>query len=228
MNTCAIHTLQLGPMENFIYVIEDHRSNHVAVVDPGWEGDKIVDFVQQKKLHLTDVLLTHSHYDHVNGLARVIKRCHPQIHLSVAEAKFWGPVLQQEILHEDGDIIELGQTKIEVLHTPGHTPGSVCYYLEGHILTGDTLFVLGCGRCDLKGGDADLMHHSLKRLATQLPSETIVHPGHHYAQQWTSTIAEELEGNPFMHFDTDQDFFDYRMYQHDKERDFPYTPVKKK
>ena len=215
-------------MENFVYVIEDHRSSHAAIVDPGWEGDRIIAFTQKNNLHITDVLLTHSHYDHVNGLARIVERCHPHIHLSVSEAEFWGPVLPQEILHEDGDQIELGKTKIEVLHTPGHTPGSVCYYLDGHVLTGDTLFVFGCGRCDLKGGNADFMHQSLKRLAQQLPPETVVHPGHHYAEQWTSTIAEELEGNPFMHFDTDQDFLEYRMYQHDRERDAPYTPVKKK
>jgi len=223
-----INTLQLGPMENFIYLIQDAGSNRAAVIDPAWEVLKIIDTAHQKGLQITDVLLTHSHYDHTNGLSQLLEISHPQVHLSKAEAHFWASTLHGQFhLHEEGDVIELGETKIKVWHTPGHTPGSVCYYLEGHVFTGDTLFVFSCGRCDLRGGDPDQMYQSLKRLGTQLPLATIVHPGHHYANQWTSTIAEEKEGNPFMQFDNHQDFLDYRMYKHDQERNTPYEPMKK-
>lgn len=221
----SLHTLKLGHMENFVYLIADHRSRQAAVVDPAWEVEKVIDFAQQQGLQITDVLLTHSHSDHVNGLTRLLGRCHATVHLSEAEANFWGRRLETAVLHHDGDIIHLGDTDIKVWHTPGHTPGSLCFYLKGHILTGDTLFVFGCGRCDLEGGDPAEMYKSLARLGTELPPETIVHPGHHYATQMTSTIAEELKGNPFMRFKERDRFTDYRLYQHDKERQTPYTAV---
>lgn len=217
----SLHTLELGPMENFVYVIADHRSRQAAVVDPAWEVEKIIDFTQHEGLQITDVLLTHSHSDHINGLTRLLGSCHATVHLSEAESHFWGRRLETAVLHQDGDVIRLGDTEIKVWHTPGHTPGSICFYLTGHILTGDTLFVFGCGRCDLEGGDPAEMYKSLARLGTELPPETIVHPGHHYATQRTSTIAEELKGNPFMRFKEKDRFTDYRMYQHDKDRQTP-------
>jgi glyoxylase-like metal-dependent hydrolase (beta-lactamase superfamily II) len=158
-------------------------------------------------------------------LEEILNVYEPQVHLLAAEAQFGGSKFNQFTLHDDGDIIQLGNTKIEVWHTPGHTPGSVCYFLDGHLITGDTLFVFGCGRCDLAGGNPEQMYHSLTKLATQFPPQTIIHPGHHYAHQPSSTLAEQLEGNPFMHFDNSADFVHYRMQGHNRET--PYTPVKK-
>ncbi|MCK5663280.1 MAG: MBL fold metallo-hydrolase [Thiotrichaceae bacterium] len=202
----SIHPLKLGRMDNFIYIIQDHSSKKAAVVDPAWDIPKVIEFAQQHDLQITDILLTHTHDDHINGLNEILRISHAQVHL--LQGEIWDSNVES-ILHEDGDIIQLGQTQIEVWHTPGHTPGSACYYLEGNIITGDTLFVLACGRCDLQGGNLEQMYHSLKKLGT-LPPETVIYPGHHYGQQPTSTIAEELSDNPFMQFDNLTDFLHYR------------------
>lgn len=196
----SIHTLELGPMENFIYLIQDHASNQIAVVDPGWESDKIVAFAQNLGCTITDVLLTHSHFDHVSGLNALLDATKAQVHLLKEEAQFWNEHLEIATLHYDGEVIYLGETPIEILHTPGHTPGSVCYLIAGHLFTGDTLFVLGCGRCDLPGGDPNEMYRSLYRLGTTLPGETTIHPGHNYGGKPTSTMAEQLVCNPSMNF----------------------------
>jgi len=193
----SIHTLELGHMENFIYIIQDHSSKTAAVVDPAWEVNKITILAEHQGFKITDVLLTHSHYDHTDGLQAILKTVDAKVHLAQLEAEFWGQKLANPILHQEGDTIQLGATTIKVLHTPGHTPGSVCYHLGKHLITGDTLFVNACGRCDLPGGNQQQMTNSLRRLGS-LPPETIIHPGHHYGPQATSTIAEQLKNNPFM------------------------------
>ncbi|MCK5523090.1 MAG: MBL fold metallo-hydrolase [Thiomargarita sp.] len=206
----TIHALELGDMQNFIYLIQEHSSKQVAVVDPGWEIPKVVALVEHQGYKITDVLLTHSHYDHTNGLTELLKTCDAQVHLLEAEAKFWEHQLDKPKLYKDGDTIQLGKIQIDVLHTPGHTPGSACYCLYEHLITGDTLFVSGCGRCDLDGGDPEQMYYSLKRLAA-LPSQTVIHPGHNYGNKLSSTMAEQLKSNPCMQFDNVTDFVRQRM-----------------
>jgi hydroxyacylglutathione hydrolase len=206
----TIHALELGHMQNFIYLIQEHSSKQVAVVDPAWEIPKVVALVEHQGYKITDVLLTHSHYDHTNGLTELLNACDAQVHLLEAEAQFWDHQLDKPKLHQDGDTIQLGKIQIDVLHTPGHTPGSACYCLYEHLITGDTLFVSGCGRCDLNGGDPEQMHYSLKRLAA-LPPQTVIHPGHNYGNKPSSTMAEQLKSNPSMQFDNVTDFVRQRM-----------------
>lgn len=220
-----IHAFELGPMENFVYIIEDVRSRRAAVVDPAWDVDKVIEFAQRQQLAITDILLTHSHHDHINGIARVLEHSDAQLHLLKAEATFWGQHLDLPTLHHGGDVIELGDTDIRLLHTPGHTPGSACFHLGDELITGDTMFVFGCGRCDLAGGDPEQMYHTLKRLRQDLPSATLIHPGHNYATKPTSTLEEQVQGNPFMHFDDVAQFVHYRMHEHDRHRHTPYHPV---
>ena len=212
-------------MENFIFLIRDTSSNRVAVVDPAWEGKEIIDQVKKDGLQITDILLTHSHFDHINAIEDILKEYDAQVHLLKAEAKFWGHYQDIPTLHYGGDKILLGDTEISVLHTPGHTPGSACYHVGNHLIAGDTLFVFGCGRCDLAGGDPEKMLETLNRLKIELPQGTILHPGHNYAEKEISTLKEQIEGNPFLHFDNPADFVHYRMHEHDKIRDTPYHPV---
>ncbi len=219
----SINALELGPMENFIYIIQDHSSKTAAVVDPAWEVEKVIALMQHQGFKITEVLLTHSHHDHTNGLDDLLAVCDAKVHLLKAEAQFWAYGFDKPTIHYGGDTIQLGKTSIEIWHTPGHTPGSACYYLDGHLLTGDTLFVYGCGRCDLSGGDPEQMYHSLQKLVTQLPPTTVIHPGHHYAHQPSSTLAEQLEGNPFLHFANLADFVHYRMHGYNRQP--PFTPV---
>lgn len=222
-----IEAMELGPMENFIYLIKDEASKRVAVVDPAWEPDKILARVRELDVTITDILLTHSHHDHINAIEAVLDKYDAQLHLLKAEAQFWGQHQDLPTLHHGGDVIQLGNTNIEVLHTPGHTPGSACYKVGNDLIAGDTLFVFGCGRCDLSGGDPNEMFDTLRRLRTDLPQQTIVRPGHNYSERETSTIADEIDGNPFMHFDKRDDFVHYRMHEHDRVRHSPYGPVHK-
>lgn len=221
----SIHALELGPMENFVYLIEDHASGRAAVVDPAWEVPKVLSLARKQGVRITDILLTHSHHDHINGIEDVLQQYDAQLHLLKAEAQFWGHALDLPTLHHGGDVISLGDTCIEVLHTPGHTPGSACYKLGEQLITGDTLFVFGCGRCDLRGGDPEQMFHTLKAMKQHLPEGTLILPGHNYAQKETSTLGEQIEGNPFMHFDDPRRFVRYRMDYHDRHRHGPYGPV---
>jgi glyoxylase-like metal-dependent hydrolase (beta-lactamase superfamily II) len=221
----SIKAMELGPMENFIYLIRDIGSDRVAVVDPAWEGKEIIEQVKKDGLKITDILLTHSHFDHINAIEDILKEYDAQVHLLKAEAKFWGHYQDIPTLHYGGDKILLGDTEISVLHTPGHTPGSACYHVGNHLIAGDTLFVFGCGRCDLAGGDPEQMFDTLNRLKIELPQGTILHPGHNYAEKEISTMKEQIEGNPFLHFDNPADFVHYRMHEHDKIRDTPYHPV---
>jgi len=220
-----IEALELGPMENFIYLITDKKTGRTAVVDPAWDVPTILARAAEKGVTITDILLTHSHHDHINGIEQVLARFDAQLHLSRLEAEFWGKHLDLPTLHRGGDVIQLGDTEIKMLHTPGHTPGSACYQLGDDLITGDTLFVFGCGRCDLSGGDPEIMYHTLQHMGQDLPARTRILPGHNYAITPTSTMQAQLEGNPFMHFHDKGDFVEYRMKIHDKTRQEPYGPV---
>ena len=220
-----IATMELGPMENFIYLITDVDSRQAAVVDPAWEPDKIIEYASANDIQITDILLTHSHHDHINGVEEVLNKYDSKLHLLKAEADFWQADLVKPELHYGGDTISIGQSSIQVLHTPGHTPGSTCYMLDGDLITGDTLFVFGCGRCDLQGGDPEQMFTTLKKIKGELESSTVIHPGHTYAEKTVSTLEEQTEGNPFLHFHKCEDFVEYRMQLHDKIRNTPYHPV---
>jgi len=223
----SIEVLELGPMENFIYIIKDNATGKAAVVDPAWEVDEIIARASELGVQVTDILLTHSHHDHINGIDAMLEEYDAKIHLLKAESDFWGQHKGSTNLHHGGDRIQLGKTSIKVLHTPGHTPGSACFHVGNNLIAGDTLFVFGCGRCDLAGGDPNQMYDTLKRIQSDLPSDTILYPGHNYAEKTTSTIQEQIEGNPFMHFDNRNDFVHYRMVEHDRTRHSPYRAVKK-
>ena len=223
----SIHALELGPMENFIYLIHDHASGRAAVVDPAWDVPEVLALARRHGMHITDILLTHSHHDHINGISQVLEHSDAQLHLMKSEAQFWGEGLDLPTLHHGGDVITLGETEIRTLHTPGHTPGSACYHVGKELITGDTLFVFGCGRCDLRGGDPEQMYGTLRSMIERLPVDTVIHPGHNYAEQATSTLAEQVAGNPFLHFDDVARFTQYRMHYHDAHRHEPYGPVRK-
>ncbi len=197
---CTIHALELGPMENFVYLVHDHASDRAAVVDPAWDVPAVMARAAQHGMKITDILLTHSHHDHINGISAVLDQTDAQLHLLKPEAEFWGQGLDLPTLHHGGEVIRVGETDITTLHTPGHTPGSACYHVGNELITGDTLFVFGCG-------------------------STVIRPGHNYAEKTTSTMQEQIDGNPFMHFDDRARFVHYRMHYHGLHRDTPYGPV---
>ncbi|MGK0299116.1 MAG: hydroxyacylglutathione hydrolase [Gammaproteobacteria bacterium] len=220
-----IHTHELGPMQNFVYLIEDVANKTAAIVDPAWEVEQVIDLAEKQGIKITDILLTHSHHDHINGVDKVLDKFDAELHLLNAEAEFWGHKLAKPALHHGGDHIQLGDTEIEVLHTPGHTPGSTCYLIDDQLITGDTMFVFGCGRCDMTGGDPEVMFNTLRHMKETLAGSTVIHPGHNYSVTPTATMAEQIDGNPFMHFDKQYDFVEFRMHAHGRTRKSPYAAV---
>ena len=218
-----IKTLKLGPMDNLIYLIKDLKSSEIAVIDPAWDVDAIFRAAEEMGGLITQIFLTHSHYDHVNGVDQVLHRSDAQLHVHKIEDHFWGGAGRNAQLHGSGERLKIGASELKIHHTPGHTPGSVCYELDGKLFTGDTVFVYGCGRCNLRGGDPETMYHTLKKIGTSFDPAMMILPGHDYATCPTSSLEKQLQGNPFFKLKTLNEFVEYRMHGHN--RSTPYGPV---
>jgi hydroxyacylglutathione hydrolase len=180
-------------MQNFIYLIGDRDTGECMVVDPAWAIDELVDLIEAEDMKLTGVLATHYHPDHiggsmygftVEGLPTLMKRCPVKVHCHKLEAQGIRQVTGLEAsdlqCHESGDRVKVGGIDIELLHTPGHTPGSLCFRLKDSLVAGDTLFLQGCGRVDLPGGDPEQMFETLTCRLAGLPGHTMLYPGHAY------------------------------------------------
>lgn len=212
--------LQLGPMQNFVYIVADPGTRQAVVVDPAWDIDQILSVLAEDDLRLTAALVTHFHPDHlggnfygthIQGAAQLLERNLPiKVHLHKSEADYASQIAglsDSDIVRTDGgDEIALGGLSLRIIHTPGHTPGSQCFLVDGRLISGDTLFIGGCGRVDLPGSDAAQMYDSLVNKLKRLPEDTILFPGHNYADRPTSTIGDEKRRNVYMRFDHLDDF----------------------
>src|SRR5918994_2705615 len=194
-------------MRNFAYLIGDRESGECVVVDPAYSASELVDAVEADGMRLSGVLVTHHHPDHVggsmmgfelNGLADLLERTSVPVHVNSLEADWVSRVTgiagSELTTHEHGDLVKVGGIDIELLHTPGHTPGSQCFLLDGRLVAGDTLFLEGCGRTDFPGGDVDEMFRSLQALA-QLSGDPTVFPGHWYSQEPSAALSEVRRTN---------------------------------
>ena len=205
-----VSVLPLGTKSVNCLIISDETTHIGAVVDPGGENsaDKILSYLERDGISLKYILLTHAHFDHILSLEALRRETDAPLALHAYDAEsLTDPnltymsqfasindgCLPAEIQLSDGDILELGNTKLEVMHTPGHTMGSVCYKTDGIILTGDTLFAGTIGRCDLYGGDEATIEDSLKRLA-HLEGEYKLYPGHGP----TTTLSRERANNVYL------------------------------
>jgi len=187
--------IEVGNMQNFSYIIGDEDSKEGAIVDAGWEAEKLVE--KTKGLKIKYILLTHTHYDHINSLPKLFELTKAKIIVHENDAI---DVENLGIPYEtvkDKDEISIGKLKVIVLHTPGHTPGSVCYLVEGKLFTGDMLFVEAIGRVDLPGGNIEDMYNSLQKLK-ELDGKIEICPGHDYGSIKISTIKHEKENNAYM------------------------------
>jgi len=188
----------VGIMENYVYIIGDEDSKDAAVVDPAWNINKILEIASKYNLSIKKILLTHTHIDHTNGIKKIAKETGAAVYVHKEEAdKIKNLGIEKIKTIDEGDEIKIGKIKVKVLHTPGHTPGSVCYLADSKLITGDTLFVEGIGRVDLPGGDKRTMSKSLKRLKN-LDENIEVYPGHNYGSKPHSTIGHEKKNNPYM------------------------------
>jgi glyoxylase-like metal-dependent hydrolase (beta-lactamase superfamily II) len=201
--------IDVGPMANWAYLVGDASKREVMVVDPAWQIDTLLKIVENDHLILTGILLTHTHFDHCNGIEDLFKKKELPIHLHKEEARFWKsqrlneeeifPPLPEKrfVTVQEGDVIQAGAVQISVIHTPGHTPGCQCFLAENHLLTGDTLFIGACGRTDLAGSDPKKMFESLKKLSC-LPDRLTVYPGHDYGKKRSALLGEEKESNFYL------------------------------
>ena len=198
--------LELGPMQNFIYLIGDPNSREAAVVDPGWDVPRILETLQADGYRLAQAIVTHSHFDHVMGLGPLLDAVDMPVYANREEV----PSLELDPSNlkpvEDGEVVHVGEVPITLLHTPGHTPGSQCLLVEDRLLSGDTLFIGGCGRCDLPGGDPRALFETLTGKLKRLDDRIQLFPGHNYAPTPHSTMGEEKKRNPFLQPETVEQF----------------------
>jgi glyoxylase-like metal-dependent hydrolase (beta-lactamase superfamily II) len=194
-------------MVNFSYLIGDREAGEAVVVDPAYGIGDLMDQAEADGMRIVGVLATHHHPDHVGGsmmgfsvegVAELLGRRSMPVHAQRDEAALITQVtgLQSTdvVSHHGGDKLAVGAVTIELLHTPGHTPGSQCFLVDGMLVSGDTLFLEGCGRTDLPGSDSEAMYQSLQRLAA-LPDSTVVYPGHRYSVASIASMAAVKEIN---------------------------------
>lgn len=204
--TLYLRQMELGPMQNFVYLLGDREAGECVVVDPAWEIETVVRTAESDGMRITGVLITHTHPDHVGGrlfgldipgVEALLERVPAKVYVHRAEREFLRGFGSDLVPVEGGTELRVGRLTVTFLHTPGHTPGSQCFYVDGRLISGDTLFIGSCGRTDLPGGDPEEMHRSLTQRLARLPDETILLPGHNYGGP-SSTIGAERRDNPFM------------------------------
>ncbi len=198
-----LEQLKLGTMANLCYVLGDEPSRKAAVVDPHGEIDRIMSVIQAHGLEVEFIVNTHTHWDHVAGNEELKRR--------TGAAVLTHPMgrVDRDRTVEDGDRLSLGETTIQVLYTPGHSPDGICLLVDGKLLTGDTLFIGECGRTDLPGGDPGEMYHSLFGVILELDEEIEVFPGHDYGDRPHATLGHEKRHNYTLEPRTKEEFIQF-------------------
>ena len=195
-------------MVNFAYLIGDRETGEAVVVDPAYDVGDILSVVEADGMRLVGALGTHYHADHIGGsmmgfavvgIAELLERVSVPIHIQRDEADYVrkttgvGDAYLQ--LHDSGDVVKVGAIDIELIHTPGHTPGSQCFLVSNNLVAGDTLFLDGCGRTDLPGSDSREMYYSLTQRLAKVPDDAVLYPGHLYSPQPSASMGETRQHN---------------------------------
>lgn len=195
-------------MRNFVYLIGDRETSEALVIDPAYDPAGIVDVCAADGMRLAGVLATHYHPDHVGGsmmgfsipgIAELLEVVDVPVHVQADELAYVSAVTglapPELRSHSSGDVVSVGGLDIELIHTPGHTPGSQCFLVAGRLLSGDTLFLEGCGRTDLPGGDPAALYDSLTHRLGKVPDDTVLFPGHYYAADPSASLGETRRSN---------------------------------
>lgn len=198
-------------MANFVYLIGDKDAGECFVVDPAWDIPAIVSVAENEGMKIKGALVTHYHPDHcgghlwghdIQGVAELVGTLNVPVYANKHELD--GLVTVTGLARSDfkscdgGDKLVCGSHEITLIHTPGHTPGSQCFLCHDNLVSGDTLFITGCGRVDLPGGDSEQLYDSLRSKLQKLPANTILYPGHNYDAVTSASLAEVSKKNPYM------------------------------
>ena len=198
-------------MRNHVYVVGDASTGEVLLVDPAYDVRGLLEWVSKEDLRVAGVVATHYHADHVGGemmigeriegLAELLELADVPVHVQKDEvpwvAEMTGAPVSSFVAHSDEDIVQVGSVMVRLLHTPGHTPGSQCLVAGDNLVSGDTLFIEGCGRTDLPGADPQEMYTSLQRLSS-LPGRLTLWPGHHYSREESAPMETVKHNNPVL------------------------------
>ncbi|HEV3328131.1 MAG TPA: MBL fold metallo-hydrolase [Acidimicrobiales bacterium] len=203
----APHDPIAGQMVNFAYAIGDTATHEAVLVDPAYDVDGLIGLLEADSMSCVGVVATHYHADHVGGslfgvtiegIAALLDERDVPIHVQAEEAPWIARTTGVDdalVRHSSGDVVEVGGVRIELLHTPGHTPGSQCLLVDGRLVTGDTLFLDGCGRTDLPGSDPVEMYETLTRRLSRIDDATVVFPGHRYSPEPSLSMGETRSRN---------------------------------
>jgi glyoxylase-like metal-dependent hydrolase (beta-lactamase superfamily II) len=195
-------------MVNFVYLIGDRQTREAVVVDPAYDVAGILDVLAQDGMTLIGALATHYHPDHVGGelfgfevqgIRELLAKQPVPIHVQSDESRWVRQVTEVDrgdlVEHRSGDVVTVGDVTIELIHTPGHTPGSQCFFVKNRLVAGDTLFLQGCGRTDLPGGDAAALYESLTTKLARIPDDAVLYPGHLYSREPSASMGETRRNN---------------------------------
>jgi hydroxyacylglutathione hydrolase len=211
MSDLYLKQINVGPMKNFAYLIGSKSKKECYVVDPAWAIDDICKIAEAEDQKIIGALVTHYHPDHcgghlwghdIEGVSELVGKLNVPIYTHVDEkdgVKMVTGLSTTDIKTlRSGDTLSVGDVNITTIHTPGHTPGSQCFLVEQSLVSGDTLFVSGCGRVDLPGSSAEQMYESLTTKLAKLPKNTILYPGHHYDKEAHASFDLVLKKNPYL------------------------------
>jgi glyoxylase-like metal-dependent hydrolase (beta-lactamase superfamily II) len=197
-------------MVNFVYLIGDRETGEAIAVDPAYSPAELLDVLATDGMRLTGALITHYHPDHVGGdiggwsiagVAELLALPGIDAPLHVQAEEAWGVKRvtgcsdSDLVLHASGDVIDVGAIPITLIHTPGHTPGSQCFFVDGRLVSGDTLFLDGCGRTDLPGGDAEALYESITQKLAVVPDDAVLYPGHLYSAEPNAPMGDVRRSN---------------------------------
>jgi glyoxylase-like metal-dependent hydrolase (beta-lactamase superfamily II) len=195
-------------MVNFVYLVGDRETGEAVVIDPAYAVAELVELAGADDMRVTGALVTHYHPDHVGGslggwdiegVRELLALGAVPVHVQRDEAHgvklLTGASDSDLVLHDGGDVVEVGAVPITLVHTPGHTPGSQCFLVDGRLVAGDTLFLEGCGRTDLPGGDPVQMYESLTQRLARVPDDTVLFPGHLYSPEPSATMGDTRRRN---------------------------------
>lgn len=216
-NNSPTQTYQVYPIKtvsgswiNYAYLVVDSASRNACIIDPAWELEKITHQLDLVQGNLKAILLTHSHSDHVDLVEPLIEKFNPLVFMSKMEIDFYQYSCRNLNALPDKGALNIGNTEIIGLLTPGHTVGSMCYLLSNSIFTGDTIFAEGCGVCDEYGGSLDSMFSSIQRIKTEVPSHIHVYPGHSYGKIPGQALYTLLKENIYFQIEKKQHFINFR------------------